>query len=84
MNNKVKNISKCKWTIRPGINNSYWAFTPCNPGFNYISRVSRPEDIKPFYDNRRCPICGKPIECNIELIKDEIELSGKEEIYGIY
>ena len=63
---------KCKWTIREGTCNTFWAFTPCNPGFNYLSKINKAEDIKPTYDNRLCPICNKPIECNTELLNDII------------
>ena len=58
----------CKWTIRPGTNNSLWAYTPCKRGFNYLSKVHTVEQIKPTYDGCECPICGKPIKCNIELV----------------
>ena len=60
----------CKWIIREGTNNTFWAYTPCKRGFNYLSRIDKVEQIKPFYDGRQCPICGKPIECNIELITE--------------
>jgi hypothetical protein len=59
---------KCKWVIRPGTYNTFWAFTPCKKGFNPLTRIDKAEDIKPFYDNRYCPICGKLIECNIDLL----------------
>ena len=65
---------KCVWKIRSGTNNSFWAYTPCKPGFNYLSKISKPEDIIEVYNNKKCPICEKAIECNIELIKDEINL----------
>ena len=60
----------CKWIVRPGTSNTFWAHTPCKSGFNYLSRINKAEDIKPFYDGRQCPICGKPIECNIELVTE--------------
>ena len=63
--------NKCKWSIRPGTNNSFWAFTPCKPGFNYLSKVNKNNQKKPTYDNHTCPICGKRIECNMELIYTE-------------
>ena len=65
---------KCKWVVRGGTNNTFWAFTPCVRGFNYLSRISKVEQIKPYYDSRQCPICGKPIECNIELVAESEEV----------
>ena len=62
----------CKWAVRPGTNNTFWAFTPCKPGFNYLSKVNRPESVKPTYDGHICPICGNRIKCNIELLQEEI------------
>ena len=68
----------CKWTVRPGTNNSFWAFTPCKRGFNYLSKVKTIDAIKDAYDGRLCPICGKNIEINMSLLEDIIE-SGEEE-----
>lgn len=69
---------ECNWVIRPGTHNSYWAFTPCKSGFNYLSKVhgtKNPKtDIKDAYDDRICPICSKTIKCNVELLDDVIEL----------
>ena len=59
---------KCRWVIREGTNNSYWAFTPCKRGFNPLTKISRSEEIKDAYNGRLCPICGNPIKCNMELI----------------
>lgn len=67
----MKEKKKCKWVARPGWNNSFWAYTTCKKGFNYLSKISRAKDIKVVYDGRICPICGKIIECNIELVIDE-------------
>ena len=58
----------CKWVIRNGTNNSFWALTPCKRGFNYLSKIKRKEEIKSTYDGRLCPICGKIIECNTEIV----------------
>ena len=60
----------CKWIVREGIGFPFWAYTPCKRGFNPLSRIKKAEQIKPFYDGRKCPICGKPIECNIELVTE--------------
>lgn len=58
----------CKWTIREGNNNSYWAFTPCKKGFNYLSRIKNANEIEKAYNGRICPICGNKIVCNTELL----------------
>ena len=65
----------CNWIIRPGTNNTYWAYTPCEKGFNYLSKVNNADSIKPAYENRLCPICGKPIKCNTELVEENLELT---------
>ena len=62
---------KCKWIVRPGWNNSYWAYIPCKKGFNYLSKISKAKDIKNVYDGRICPICNNIIECNTELLMNE-------------
>lgn len=61
---------KCKWIVRNGTNNTFWAYTPCKRGFNYLSRTNKADQIKSLYDNRLCPICNKLIECNIELVME--------------
>jgi len=72
MTNKIKNNKGiCKWSIREGTNNTFWAFTTCKPGFNYLPRINKAKDIKSFYDGRICPICDKIIECNIEQLSTE-------------
>lgn len=63
---------KCKWIIRPGTYNTFWAYTSCKPGYNYLSKINSTKDIEPAYNGRLCPICNKPIECDVELLKDEI------------
>ena len=65
-------MNKCKWTVRDGTNNTFWAFTPCEKGFNYLSKVNKLEQIKPTYDGRICPICGKQIECDTWLVENEV------------
>lgn len=67
-------MKECKWVVRPGFGGTFWAYTPCKNGFNYLSRVNRKETIKPFYDERLCPICGKPIKCNIDLLEEDADL----------
>ena len=57
-------MDKCKWTIRPGTAGALFAYTPCKPGFNYLSKVKKVENIKLVYENKECPICGKSIECD--------------------
>ena len=61
----------CKWVVRDGTRNTFWAFTPCQRGFNYLSKIHTAEQIKPTYDGRACPICGKPIECNMYLVEPQ-------------
>ena len=61
----------CRWIVRDGTLNTFWAFTPCKKGFNYLSRINKAEDVKPWYDGRLCPICGKKIECNTWLIEGD-------------
>lgn len=63
-------MQKCNWVVRPGTRNTFWAYTPCKPGYNYLSRVTQKDHIKPDYDGRVCPICGGMIECNVELCFD--------------
>ena len=60
---------ECNWVIRPGTVNSFWAFTPCKPGFNYLEKFNKPEGIAEYYNGRLCPICGGVIKCNTELIE---------------
>ena len=60
----------CKWIVREGRGFPFWANTRCKGGFNPLTRISKVEQIKPCYDGRRCPICGKPIECDIELVAE--------------
>ena len=40
---------ECKWTVRPGTADTFWASTPCKPGFNYLSKVKKAESIKDVY-----------------------------------
>jgi len=60
---------RCKWIVRSGTNDTFWAYTPCKSGFNYLSKVKKAEQIKAAYDGRACPICGKAIECDTYLIE---------------
>lgn len=66
-------MNKCKWTIRPGTNDTFFAFTPCKKGFNYLSKVNKSDDIEATYNGKICPICGKTIICNMEIIKEELK-----------
>ena len=61
-------MATCKWIVREGTNNSFWAYTPCKRGFNYLSKISKASEIKKAYNERVCPICGNKIVCNMELI----------------
>ncbi len=61
----------CKWKIREGTNNSFFAYTPCEPGFNYLSRSNNLESIKRIYNNTICPICGKVVKLDTSLVEEE-------------
>jgi hypothetical protein len=64
---------KCRWVYRPGTNNSHWANTKCKGGFNYLSRLKNSEPyagVADYYNNKLCPICGKPIEMDYSLVND--------------
>ena len=61
---------KCNWVVRPGTQNTFWAYTPCRRGFNYLSKVHKASYIKSSYEGRMCPICGKTIQCNLELVEE--------------
>ena len=63
----------CKWIVRDGTHNTFWAYTPCKKGFNYLSKVHKAEHIKDAYDGRLCPICGKPISCNTEMVEEQTD-----------
>ncbi len=63
----------CKWIYRPGTGNSHWAFTPCRPGFNPLTRISNSAPVDgcaDWYNNRMCPICNKPIQMDYALVKE--------------
>lgn len=65
---------KCKWIARPGTGDSYFAYTPCKPGFNYLGGSNwDAQSIKRYYNHKICPICGKSIEINTELLEDAHE-----------
>ena len=64
-------MNTCIWHIREGLNDSYWAFTPCKRGFNYLSRAKTINGIEHEYNGKQCPICGKTIVLNMDLVKGE-------------
>ena len=35
---------KCKWVVREGTYDTFWAHTPCKDGFNYLSKVKRADE----------------------------------------
>lgn len=61
-------METCKWVVREGTHNTFWAFTPCKNGFNYLSKVHKASEIKDAYNGRLCPICGNVIDINVELV----------------
>lgn len=67
-------MDECIWEYRPGTKDSHFAYTPCNPGFNFLSKLP---DCKPYvgvadwYNGRTCPICGKRIKMDYRLIKED-------------
>ena len=66
-------MATCNWIVREGWNNSFWAFTPCKRGFNYLSKINKASEIEKAYNGRLCPICGNTIKCNVELISYLLE-----------
>jgi len=68
-------MDNCIWIYRPGNNNSHWAMTTCVKGFNYLSKISSCDQVvgcADLYNNRQCPICGKPIKMDYRLISNEV------------
>ena len=61
----------CEWAVREGWGNSYWGSTPCKKGFNYLSKTNRVSQLKDCYENRLCPICGKPIKLKGYVFDDD-------------
>lgn len=61
----------CEWAVREGYENTFWGNTPCKKGFNYLSKTKRVSDLKDCYENRKCPICGKPIKLKGYLFEEE-------------
>lgn len=58
-------MDKCIWVYRPGTNGSHFAFTPCKPGFNFLSKLpdSKPYvGVADYYNGYSCPKCGKRIQ----------------------
>ena len=64
-------MNECIWVIKPGVNDTFWAYTPCKPGHNYLSRADKVKDIKEYYDGRYCPICHGIIRCNTYLVEED-------------
>ena len=63
----------CRWRYRPGTSGTHFAFTPCRPGYNYLSKIgaSAPRvGIADWYVGRLCPICGETIEMDYSLIEE--------------
>jgi hypothetical protein len=66
---------KCIWKYRPGTNDSHFAFTPCRPGFNFLSKLSNSKPyvgVADYYNGYRCPICDKVIQMDYRNIEKEM------------
>lgn len=64
----------CKWIYSSGTNNSHWAHTTCRSGFNYLSKIKECEPyvgVADYYNDKQCPICGKPIKMDYGLINED-------------
>ena len=62
----------CNWIYREGIReNTHFAYTPCDPGFNFLSKCGRmaPLEVCETYTGTQCPICGRPVKMSFECIK---------------
>lgn len=62
----------CKWVIRGGgANNSFWVFTTCKNGKKtYLPDIYKKDQLRPTYDGKKCPFCGKAIEIDLSMIDD--------------
>lgn len=60
----------CKWVVRYGNGNKYWALTTCKRGFNPL-RGNTVEQLKDQYERRYCPICGRPIHLKTTLTEGD-------------
>ena len=73
----------CIWIYRPGNNNSHWAKTTCKKGFSYLSKIKKCEPyigVADYYNNKKCHICGNPIEMdyrNLKIGKEEVKDNAK-------
>ena len=63
------NKPKCRWVVRPGTCNSFWAYTACTKykDYCYLSKVSNRDSVKSVYEKRICPKCNGIIEIDDEL-----------------
>lgn len=64
----------CRWIYRPGMNKTHFAKPHCLDFLVYLSRVGECEPyvgVADFYNGRKCPSCGKEIEMDYLLIKEE-------------
>ena len=67
-------MDECIWEYRPGLNGTHFAYTPCQPGLNFLSRLGACKPyvgVANFYNGQTCPICGKRIQMDYKLIKEE-------------
>lgn len=66
-------MKECIWEYRPGTDDSHFAFTPCSPGFNFLSKIGKEKPsvgVADIYNGRICPICGKIIKMSYKVIKE--------------
>ena len=56
---------ECLWKIRPGACESFWAFTPCEPGFNPLTRAKNIDEVLKVYEGSECPICKKRVKIDL-------------------
>lgn len=65
----------CRWIIRWGNGVKYWALTTCKRGFNPL-RGDTVEQVEEQYNDRCCPICGRPIwidTCIVSEVQNEAD-----------
>lgn len=59
----------CKWIVRYGYGVKYFALTTCKGGFNPL-RGNTVDQVKDLYEDRYCPICGRPITLDTWIVEE--------------